>query len=171
MLKMIGAFLIVAGTTAWGACSVLRMRGRVKALNSLIWSLELMREEICTNLTPMPELLELMAKSAPKPASELFRRASGSLCELGRKSFREIWQAAVEETPSLLLEPEEREILTELGGGLGKYDFESQGRVIRSAVRKLEAKAEKAEKERAANSRLHAFLGVAAGMFAVVVLI
>ncbi len=171
MLKMAGAVLIIAGTTVWGACSVMKMRGRVRSLNSLVWALKLMGEEICANLTPMPEVLALVGSAAPKPAAELFARARDKLGNLGSASFRELWRQVVDETPSLLLENDELEILVQLGGELGKYDFESQRRIIRSAVKRLELKAENAERERAANSRLHAFLGIAAGMFAVVVLI
>lgn len=171
MLKIAGAVLIIAGTTAWGLCSVMKMRGRVRSLNSVVWALKLMGEEICVNLTPMPEVLALVGDAAPKPAAELFTNARNKLEGLGGASFRELWRQAVDETSALLLEADEREVLVQLGSELGKYDFESQGRIIRSAVKRLELKAEKAERERAANSRLHAFLGIAAGMFAVVVLI
>ena len=171
MLKILGAVLIICGTTSWGICSVMQMKNRVKALDSLVWSFDLMKDELCTNLTPMPELLRRMADSAAKPASLFFEKAAEKTSELGAKSFREIWISALNETPSLYLRRDEKEILYELGGCLGRYDFESCGRAIQSAKNRLEKKAEQAERDRRMNSRLHAFLGVAAGMFAVVVLL
>lgn len=171
MLKMIGAVLIICGTTSWGLCSVIQMKNRVRALNALVWSFDMMKDEICTNLTPMPELLSRMASYTPKPACEFFKKAAAKTSDLGAVSFREIWASAVDETPSLYLRGDEKEILYELGGRLGRYDFESCGRAIQAAKNRLEKKAEQAERDRRMNSRLHAFLGVAAGMFAVVVLL
>ena len=171
MIKLVGALLIVFGTAAWGIGSVMKMRTRSKALSAIISSLEIMAEEIGVNLTPMPELVEMLSNMAPQPANLFYRNVKAELLKLGTESFGRIWQTGLDNSGELMLEKGEKEILSELGLELGKYDGESQRRMIRSAIRRLMIIADAAERERRESSKLHGFLGVAAGMFAVVVLI
>jgi len=171
MIKIIGALMIVCGTAAWGIGSVMRMKNRVVTLRSLITSLDIIKDEICVNLTPLPKVMELAWKASPKPASRFYKSVYSKVPEIPQEGFFGIWMKSLDECKELTMDTEERDVLIRLGSGLGKYDFDSQGRVIASAKRNLERIEDRAEKERAANSKLHAFLGVAAGMMAVVVLI
>ena len=171
MIKIIGALMIVCGTAAWGIGSVMRMKNRVRTIRSFIDSADIIRDEICINLTPLVRVMEIAGQTAPAPAAQFYRSVAENAKELSVQGFFGIWMKALEESRGLILGEEERTVLIRLGSGLGKYDCESQGRVISSAKKNLERIEDKAERERNANSKLHAFLGVAAGMMAVVVLI
>ena len=171
MIKVIGALLIICGTTVWGMSSVSKMKNRVLMLRSLITSLDIMRDEICVNLTPLPKVMEIMGKASPKPASRFYKNIASKTEQIPQLGFFGIWMQALDESVGQTIGDEERDVLIRLGSGLGKYDFDSQGRVIMTAKKNLERIEERAEKEKNANSKLHAFLGVAAGMMAVVVLI
>ncbi len=171
MIKFAGALLIIAGTAAIGGRSALRYRNRVRSLESLVSALGLMRSEICDRLTPMPELLEMLSREAGQPASRLFANVSRRMSELGARPFPDIWRQAVSDTPELLLSGREEACLSELGFSLGRYDVPQQRAAITYTARRMSDYAAAAERERSSNSRLHAFLGVAAGVLAVVVLI
>ena len=171
MIKIMGALMIVCGTAAWGIGSVMRMKNRVAAIQSFIASADIIRDEICINLTPLMRVMEIAGESAPAPAAQFYRNVAAKAEELPTQGFFGIWMKALEECRGLVLGEEERTVLIRLGSGLGKYDCDSQGRVISAARKNLERIEDKAERERNANSKLHAFLGVAAGMMAVVVLI
>ena len=171
MIKVMGALLIICGTATWGMSSIARMKNRVVTLNALIASLDIMRDEICINLTPLPKVMEIMGKTAPRPVNQFYKKVSLKTEDISQHGFYEIWIQALNESGKMILGEEEREVLMRLGAGLGKYDCDSQGRVIMTAKRSLERIERKAEKEKSANSKLHAFFGVAAGMMAVVVLI
>ena len=170
MVKIIGAMMIICGTAAWGMGSVAKMKNRVMTINSLADSLGVMKDEICINLTPLPKVMEIVGKSSTKPASQFYRKVASKTSDIHEYGFFGIWMQALDEG-NLTLGNEERDVLIRLGSGLGKYDCDSQGRIIASAKKSLERIGERAEKEKNANSKLHAFLGVAAGMMAVVVLI
>lgn len=159
--------MILCGTAAWGMGSVIKMRNRVYAVRSLAESMDLMRDEICVNLTPVKDVLKIMADTAGRPACEFYRDVYSHLDKLPNIGFFGVWMQALDES---VFDNDERDVLIRLGAGLGKYDFESQGRIINTAKKSLKRIEEKAEAERAVNSKLHAFLGVAAGMVAVVVL-
>lgn len=171
MIKAVGALMIICGTAAWGMRSVSKMKNRVLTLRSLIASLDIMRDEICVNLTPLPKVMELAGKTSPKPASRFYKSVASKTGDIPQQGFFGIWMQSLDESIGADLADEERDILIRLGSGLGKYDFESQGRVIMTARKNLERIESMAEKEKNANSKLHAFLGVAAGLMAVVVLI
>jgi stage III sporulation protein AB len=171
MIRLIGAVLITAGTAAWGIMGVLRLRNRVKSLSALLSVLASMKSEICDRLTPMPQLLAQLAGEATYPASLLFKNASEKITNLGSKPFSSIWRQAVLNTPELLLEPPEELVLTELGMSLGRYDVGEQRSALSYAQRRMDEFLRKAESDRDKNSKVHAFLGVAAGIFAVVILL
>lgn len=171
MIRLIGAVLITAGTAAWGIMGVFKLRNRVKSLGAIISALAAMKSEICDRLTPMPELLKQMASEATYPASVLFKNASEKITSLGIKPFSSIWRQAVLNTPELLLTPPEELVLTELGMCLGRYDIGEQRSALGYAQRRLDEFLHKAESDRDKNSKVHAFLGVAAGIFAVVILL
>ena len=54
---------------------------------------------------------------------------------------------------------------------LGRYDIGEQRSAIAYAERRMDEFLHKAEADREKNSKVHAFLGVAAGVFAVVILL
>jgi stage III sporulation protein AB len=130
-----------------------------------------MKSEICDRLTPMPELLKQLTNEASPPASMLFKNAAEKIPSLGSRSFSSLWSQAVMETPELLLTPQEELVLKELGMSLGRYDTGEQKNAIQYAERRMDEYARKAETERERNSKVHAFLGIAAGLFAVVILL
>lgn len=171
MIRFLGAILITAGAAAWGIMGVIRLRNRVKSLRTIISALGMMKSEICDRLTPMPELLRQIGNEASFPASLLYKNASEKMAALGNKPFSSIWRQAVLNTPELLLTQPEELVLTELGLCLGRYDVGEQRSAIQYAIRRMDEYLHNAESERDKNSKVRAFLGVAAGLFAVVILL
>jgi len=171
MIKLIGAAFIITGTAIWGFLSVLKLRARVRSLSAIISALEIMKSEVCDRLTPMPEIFELMSSEATQPAERLFLNAQEKMSLLGSRSFSSIWQQSVKDTTELLLTQPEETVLCELGMSLGKYDVFEQKRAFEHASWRMKAFLKRAEDDRDAYSRVNAFMGVAAGVFAVIVLI
>lgn len=171
MFKIIGAIMVTAATTTVGLRSASRLKNRVKSLKSLVGGLDIMRPEICTRLTPMPELLELLSRQAGEPANLFFAECLLKLKSMRARPFAEIWKSALYTENFLELSEDEREILAELGSALGRYDTERQGDAISSARKRLEAKLAKAENEKDKEIRLRTVLGVAAGLALAIILI
>ncbi|MBQ6540549.1 MAG: stage III sporulation protein AB [Oscillospiraceae bacterium] len=171
MLKLIGAILLVSGAAAWGLMGAKGLKDRGVALRAVASSLELMGHELCDMLTPVPELFAVLGAQAPEPANQLYRNAETRMRDIGAVPFSELWRRAVLETGELLLREEEVLALSELGFSLGKYDAAEQRKAIETAKKRFEMFAEKAEKERDRNWKSQAFLGAAAGLFAVIMLL
>lgn len=171
MIKLIGAVLIAGGGAVWGMNGVMRLRNRVRSLSAVVSSLDIIRSEICDRMTPMPELLELMSKQSAYPANLMFKNASDHLCELGKCSFAAIWRYSILNTPEMLFTPQEALVMSELGLSLGRYDAAEQRGALVYTQKRMEQYLKKAEAERERDSKLQAFLGIAAGIFAVIMLL
>lgn len=171
MIQVVGAVLITAGTGAWGIMSVIRLRQRVASLQALSSAIGVMKSEICDRLTPMPELLDMLSDEAAYPSSQLFKNASEKMTELGSRPFSFIWNQAVKSTPELMLTQAEEVVLTQLGQCLGRYDVGEQRSALQYAQRRLDDLTRRAENDRDRNSKVHAFLGISAGLFAMIILL
>lgn len=171
MIKLIGSILIILGTVLCGLKSILKMRRRVKSLRSVCTSLGIMESEITDRLTPMPELLEILSDEALYPASELYSTVKGKLDHLGNNSFSELWSDALDDAAALMLNAHEKQILCELGMSLGRYNAYEQKKAIEYTLRRLETQAKKAERDSEKDSRVQAVLGLAAGIFTVIIFI
>ncbi len=171
VIRLLGAALVVTAAGTMGALGALNLRRRAAALEGLIVSLELMENEICSRLTPMADVLDMLSRSAPEAVRGFYRRAAGRMSAIGRCSFYAIWHGAVGESRELRLRPEEVQCLSELGLCLGRYDVREQAEAIGRVRRRLEVFLKRAEEESARDGKLHAAFGLVSGLFAAVILL
>ena len=171
MLKLIGAILLIAGTASCGIVGAMKLKRRSDSLSSILSALSMMKSEICDRLTPLPELVEMLREDGQYPASALFTNVYSNMAQLGSTQFSTIWSRAVNKTPELMLNDRERTVLSELGKSLGKYNIEEQRSAILYAADRFSDYLKKAEASCAESSKMRAALGVAAGIFAVAILI
>lgn len=166
-LRIFGAATVVV------CCSLIGLRcaggysQRVKLLRSLIGTVTVARSEICDLLSPVPELLELLSKTAPSPAKEFwvccdrFTRAG-----LG---FPEAWEKAAERLQGL--DESCGEALSGLAGIIGRYDAEAQRNELTRTIGILEQALSAAESERRTRGKTCAALGVGAGVMLAIILV
>ncbi len=171
MIRIIGAALVIASTASIGLAGVWRLRAHVNTLSAILTCLDLMESEICSKLTPMRDVLEEMAEEAPERVRGFFRGAADGMAELGTRSFYAIWTQALKNARNLRLREEEAQCLGELGLSLGRYDVREQAESISRVRRRMERYLDAAEEQRDRDSKLHAFFGVASGLFAVIILL
>ena len=96
MLRLAGVVLLMAGAAGLGLGAAGQLRRRVESLRTLTGALEQAERELSFRLTPMPELMERLARQAGEPARFLFAHCRDHLWELGEKSFGELWREALE---------------------------------------------------------------------------
>ena len=169
MIKILGAMLLVGsaafvGINASGALSL-----RVGILGGFLQALEIMRAEICENLTPLPDLIEGLSKKLRSPLSEFFGECYSEMSERRDAPFRFIWNKNLVKAEYLRLKSSEIEVLSELGSVLGRYSAKEQERVISHSERALSSFLERAREEKARLGSLYAKLGVICGISIVIV--
>ena len=170
MLKLIGAAIVILSCLAMGIESSLSVRNGIKSLSSLVSSMELMKDEICERLTPMPELLELLVQRAERPAASFYANCLRALTSEKAESFAESWRIALVQTRELQLTPDEALCFGELGKTLGRYDADNQREAITRTQGRMAEYLRRAESERAQKGKVCAALGLSAGLMLVIIL-
>jgi stage III sporulation protein AB len=170
-LKLIGAVLLIGGTSVWGASGVARLRRRSRILAGIVRALAAMRSELVTRLTPVPELIKRMEEQSEGPVRAFFHNVGIRLGELGDAALYELWGRAADATPELLLTPEESAALRDTPRALGRYNISEQSDALLRAERSFAEFARRADEKRDSDSKTRAALGAAAGIFAVLLLI
>jgi len=171
MFRLIGALLVIGAAGSFGVNSVWRMNQRVRALRGLLTALETMRSEICDRMTPLPELIDQLCHETAPPAKGLFLRLRQTMGELGIQRFSALWSKVVNQAHELELHEGERQVLSDLGKTLGRYDIENQRHVISYTLRRLEEYLVQAEETRRTQGKIHAVLSLTAGVFVVLILL
>ncbi|MCL2829051.1 MAG: stage III sporulation protein AB [Oscillospiraceae bacterium] len=154
-----------------GLTSVWQMEKRVRNLSGILTSLKTMKREICDRMTPMPELLEQLQNEADRPVDHFFAQVTRQMGAIGTRSFHSIWKAAVEQTTDLALTEREAQVLADLGRTLGRYDVEEQRSALDDTIGRIEDFWKAAIEERRSRGKVHAALGLVAGVFVVIILL
>lgn len=157
MTRLAGAALVLAGCMACALGASGRLYARLVRQETLCRALELAERELSLNRTPLPELLERMARCGGK-VEPCFALTLGSI-EMG-KSFTEAWSSSLAE--SELDAPTARSLET-LGRILGSYDAEGQGAAVCRVREELEGRLPALREQARARRRVYAALGAAAG--------
>ena len=171
MIKMLGALLLAAGGLWLGMLKSAGQYRRASALLQLSAAMEMMRGEISLNLTPVPELMELISRSFDGPVGIFFRNVSLLMPELGKETLAELWSRAVDGTADLPLSRAEMDELRLLGGALGRFGAGEQGRSLTLAADKFSGFASKAGEKAAQERKLCAGVGASAGLMLAIMLL
>lgn len=170
MMRLTGAMLIAAGTAALGLAAVARLEGRVRDLRSAIAGLEGMRLALTSCLAPLDEMLSAAAEAAEGRAGAVFSYCGEEIKKSGRQRFAALWNAALEELPLCLEEPD-LEALRPLGGVLGRYDGDSQAQALERCISLLEGQLDNAVEQRRSQGKVYGAVGISVGLFLAILLI
>ncbi|NLB29250.1 MAG: hypothetical protein GX823_03355, partial [Clostridiales bacterium] len=165
------AILVICGTSAWGISGVMRLKKRCRILAALTGAVGAIRSEITTRLTPVPELISRMALETAEPVKSFFKNVESRLGDIGVLTLYDIWDEALRGTPELSLLGDELDALKEVPRALGRYDLEEQRLALGRTERQLEQFLQRAREISGRDSKIKGFIGIAAGIFIVLILI
>ena len=167
ILKLFGAATVVVCCTLLGIRCAGAYSRRVKTLRALIGTFTVARSEICDLLSPMPEMLEMLSKTAPAPARSFWRDCDAAA--RAGMSFPEAWTYASERLAHV--DEKSREAILGLTNVMGRYDAETQRDELTRAVNALEDALRDAETERSSGGKTCAALGVGVGVMLAIILV
>ncbi len=170
MLKLLGGLLIMAGALWCGVSAVERLRRRVRVLEDLRASLVWLSEELTFRRSPLPKLLEQLARERSGPVELFYREALAGLSQDPEGGLQQSWRRAMVLQLDFLRE-EERQVLVEVGKTLGRYDAGAQAQVLAQAARRLETIRAQAGEEARGLGRVYTALSLAAGAALVLMLL
>lgn len=164
---MLGAVMLVAASLWLGAALVISEKRRNRLLDALISSLEILRGEISTRLTPLPDCARLLAESGPEACREFYSSVYSASGVLGEVEFSRLWDACLS---VLDLDGRARAALSDLGRSLGRYSADEQRAAIDRCLAELGLCAGAARERAQKNMQLRLGLPLAAGLLLAVML-
>jgi len=168
-MKLLGAILIVAAGAAMGLSKYLALKKRADTLDGLLSALGQMRGEISLRLTPLGELMRLLAEQGSGAAHGFFLKLSAGMENLDERGFSAVWDAALPELA--VLSSDDLAAMAALGASLGRFDVAEQCAAINAAAARLEISAARAREALPAAGKLYIGLGLGvAAMLAVALL-
>lgn len=169
MLKLTGAFLLLAGLGWMGWSAARELARRTILLEELVAALERMERELTFRLTPLPRLCRWLGGDATRPLKDFFFACADS-AEDGDRPFQEGWRQAACTLEGHLERPAV-DCLVELGRGLGRCDSEGESRLLEAALIRLRELLHHSREESRRRGRLYSALGLTAGAFLVILLL
>lgn len=172
MLKLIGSIMVFGSCAALGLNARREMRRRVAAADAMLLALRLMENEIVSRRTPMPEIIDLLAKNENPVVRQVFSGLRRRMRERSGLSLSYLWCAAMRAAQTDAgLGREECEILCESANFLGRYDAAEQKAGLETALHRLETARELAAAELRDRGSLYRTCGIAAGLLVILVLV
>ena len=115
MIKIIGAIFLIGGATIMGMGASAALTSREKSLKGFLEALHIMHSEIGERLTPIDELMKILAETASIPVSILFEECVREMTEKPDVPFCLIWRKEVKRAEYLKLKPSESDTIAALG--------------------------------------------------------
>lgn len=172
MLKTAGAFLILLASTGIGVSFSMDLKKRCEELRILKRMAAMLRGEIRYAKTPLPEAFVRIAQRLPEPFRGFLEEVAGELEQADGTGLGEIWNRKICQClGQTRLTGADRERLKTLGEVLGYLDREMQLAAIDLYLEQLDGGIAEALEDRGSKERLYRSLGVAGGIFLVILLI
>lgn len=169
-MKVLGIGAIISAIFLLALNLTGRRKAEIDCLAELCRGLELIRAELGSRLTPMPELMRLLEGQCTGEAGNFFRTVGRALPLLEEKDFSSLWSLAADEVLRCLGQ-RELDIVKKVGTVLGKYELSEQLNVIDSCLTELKAGEEKLREAYPQSRRLFFGLSAAAGGFIIILLL
>ena len=172
MLKILGSILVLACSAGLGAAGSLDLKRHCMELRLLKQAVYMLRGEIRYSKAPLPEAFEALAKRIPAPFSDFFSHLAEELSRPGGKNLDVLWREEIDRSlKQSSLKKEEKEKLGHMGEGLGYLDLEMQLSTIELYLEQLEEDITLSQEEIRTKQKLYQSLGVAGGIFLVILLV
>lgn len=169
-MTYLGALVVVISAFFIGVSKAREEKNRVRTLRDLISALDILKNEICTNKTPIGKILSMDCMLTFKTLNSFFKALETEFSDLGDKRFSNIWSECINNTLMLLPDKSKNELLV-LGNNLGRYDSELQKEAIERCIRVLQSECEELERGLNNNEKMYIGLYGGAGLVLALVLI
>lgn len=172
MLKGAGAVLLMLGACGF-ALSICRERSRrLQLLKEMREMFRLLQNEICYTALPMPEILKLAGGKVNAPFGRALLLTGERLRLENGEEFRTVWE---EEMKKMLeetsLTAQQRQLLIDFPECMGMNESTGQAKAVDRYIEELDLMIFEQRKEEKDKNRVIMSLGIAAGLFMVIILL
>lgn len=165
-----GAIILVLSALYIGVSKAREERLKTKTLRELCAALEILKNEICTNKTPVAKVISMQSLKSQKTLKQFFTELEKGFSDLGERRFSDIWCDSLSNTLNVLPEKSKAELLA-LGNSIGRYDSDLQKSAIERCIYTLQSECESLESGLNNNERMYIGLSGGAGLILALMLI
>ena len=167
--RWIGAVLIVLGCGGCGFSMVAHYREEISMLTQLKKALQLMESELSCRRTPLPELFYKLSQMLSGSMSEIFSALSDAMHLQAEPNAADCMENVLSNRSDI---PKSvRQLLTDLGSGLGIYDLEGQLKQLSAVTDDCGRMLEELNQQKEDRVRQYQTLGLCAGAGLAILLI
>lgn len=170
MLKVLGSLMLLCGCTGIGLLQIKHMDKRIGTLQSMVWALEVMEQELSFRVPSLEEMFAAAVQLTEGPTKMFFSSCKNELNKGLNKPFCEIWSQTAQEQLSALKKSDIDPILA-LGSVLGRYDSEGQLQAIVRTQKALEQECSNAVIERSNKGKVYRVVSTTVGVFLLILLL
>lgn len=166
VIKYLILFLILVASTLIGRSLSKKYVYRLKELEEIKNSFNILKTKIKFTYEPIPELFQELENTKCRNVGNIFKLAKE---KMENENISTAWENAIEESVTNL-KKEDKEILKSLGKLLGRTDVEGQMGQIETTESLLENQIKEASEEKLKNEKLYSRLGTTIGLAIVILL-
>ena len=166
VIKYLILFLILVASTLIGRSLSKKYVYRLKELEEIKNSFNILKTKIKFTYEPIPELFQELENTKCINVGNIFKLAKE---KMENENISTAWENAIEESATNL-KKEDKEILKGLGKLLGRTDVEGQMGQIETTESLLENQIKEALEEKLKNEKLYSRLGTTIGLAIVILL-
>ena len=166
VIKYLILCLILVASTLIGRSLSKKYVYRLKELEEIKNSFNILKTKIKFTYEPIPELFQELENTKCRNVGNIFKLAKE---KMENENISTAWENAIEESVTNL-KKEDKEILKSLGKLLGRTDVEGQMGQIETTESLLENQIKEALEEKLKNEKLYSRLGTTIGLAIVILL-
>ena len=171
-MKILGSALVTVSCSGLGMWKAEQWKEHRKMLEQIRKMILLLKGEILYAHAPLGEALEHVGRKSEGAPAKLFCQVADRIGQQDGELFYDLWKEAVNSSrEELLMTEKECQEFQAFGEHLGYLDLGMQERTIELYLEQLEGDIQRAEEEIQSKQRLYRSLGVAGGIFLVILLI
>lgn len=172
MIKLAGAVLLLCGTAGFSFSICKEQRERLKLLKDVKYMYQLLQNEICYTGLPLPEIFRSISEKLETPFKEALLEVARSMTLEQGKSFREVWENRIGGSlKGLPLTQAQKELLLKFPECTGISEREGQAKMLERYVRETDRYILQLETEEKSRNKVIMSLGIAAGIFIIIILL
>lgn len=169
MLHLIGKGCIFCGVTLVGFLFAVQLNRRASCLREFSCGIECLERELGFALPLVDTLLERLERQAGRHTKDFYQQCRQRFAQRKQERFEEIWSECMEEV-ALSLQKEDRQILCQVGGIVGRYDSDSQRQGLLWIRTRLEEQYQQAKGQAERMGKVYGVLGASLAFFLVILL-
>lgn len=170
MLKFAGAAFVAAASLMAGWAARQGLSAHLGLLRQLRLALDVMQSEMELNMPPLSKLFEAVGQRSGGEIGDFFMGTGVKMAQVTGRPPVMAMKLQLEEQP-LYLPVEEKAMLLELGGALGRYDLGGQARAIKMYRDRVDRLIEASESVRAQKAKAWMTASVCSGLMLILLML